>query len=138
MTDIVATPAIMGRPLKFQDVRELQVAIEQFFNDCDLMEKPYTITGLALALDTTRKLLWEYEDRSDFRNTILKAKTRVENYAEQRLFTGGSPAGAIFALKNYDWTDRQDYNVGGQKDGEPINTRMTVEFIKTLPIIANE
>ncbi len=49
----------VGRPLKFQTVEELQAAIDGFFKECDQKQKPYTITGLALALDTSRKLLCE-------------------------------------------------------------------------------
>ena len=96
-----------GRPLKFQSVDELQKAIDSYFADCVRDEIPFTITGLALALDTTRKTLIEYEDRPEFVNAIKKAKTRVENYAEIRLFSS-SPTGAIFALKNFDWKDKSE------------------------------
>lgn len=109
----------VGRPLKFQSVDEMQEAIDRFFLDCDEKDDPYTVTGLALALDTTRKSLCEYEDLPEFSNTIKKAKARVENYAEKRLFTG-QPTGPIFALKNFGWRDAQDLNHGGQKDN-PVN-----------------
>lgn len=102
-----------GRPLKFQSVEELQTAIDAYFAQCLVDDEPLTITGLALALDTTRKTLIEYEGREEFVNTIKKAKTRVENYAEKRLFSGNA-TGPIFALKNFDWTDKQ--TVAGDPD----------------------
>lgn len=114
-----------GRPLKFENVAALEQAIEKYFqetasksyvdNDGIWHHEPLTITGLALALDTTRKTLMEYEERDEFSNTIKRAKTVVENYAEKRLF-GNSPTGAIFALKNYGWKDKSEqevYGVGG-------------------------
>ena len=96
----------MARPLKFQSVEELQVAIDAYFAQCLVDEEPLTVTGLALALDTTRQTLINYEDREEFLDTIKKAKTRVENFAEKKLYSSHS-TGAIFALKNFDWTDKQ-------------------------------
>lgn len=117
MTDEQKHPG--GRPLKFQNVEELQAAIDTFFAECEAGGKPYTITGLALALDTSRKLLCEYEERPEFSNAIKRAKTIVERYAEERLYTG-SATGPIFALKNFDWSDKQDVNIGGQQ-GNPLH-----------------
>jgi len=90
---------------------------------------PYTITGLALALDTSRLLLLEYEDRDDFAYTIKRAKDRCHHYAENKLMTG-NPAGPIFNLKNnYGWKDKTETDVtSGDK---PIVT--LVEFIDVKP-----
>lgn len=84
---------------------------------------PYTITGLALALDTTRETLLEYEGRVEgreqvdegFADTIKKAKQKCHNYAEQRLFEG-NPAGTIFSLKNnYGWRDKSEVEGTGEQ-----------------------
>lgn len=57
--------------------------------------KPPTITGLALALGfATRKSLLEYEGKKEFVNTIARAKSRVEQYAEERLFDRDGANGA--------------------------------------------
>lgn len=102
-----------GRPLKYKTPEEIQAAIDVFFSECDTQEKPYTITGLALALGfTSRQALLNYEDRPEFFDSIKSAKLRVEMFAEQRLF-GPNAAGAIFALKNYDWRDTQDVRSTG-------------------------
>ena len=67
---------------------------------CRKEERPLTITGLALALDTSRDLLLDYENREEFSYTIKKAKLLCENYAEEFLFHGKNVVGAIFNLKN--------------------------------------
>lgn len=118
-------PSIMGRPLKFQNLADLQKQIDGFFANCDATDTPYTITGLALALDTTRQSLCDYENRQDFADTIKKAKARVENYAERKLMSGMPAAGPIFALKNYGWSDKVEQQLSGP-DGGPIKTEYTI------------
>lgn len=69
-------------------------------------QKPYTITGLALALDTSRETLLDYQERPEFSDTIKKAKDKVHSFVEYTLMTG-NPTGAIFNLKNnYGWEDK--------------------------------
>ncbi|WP_187445777.1 terminase small subunit [Bacillus infantis] len=98
----------VGRPLKFESVEALEDKIEAYFTKCDEKEEPYTITGLALALDTSRKVLLEYQDKDEYSNTIKRAKLRCENFAESFLFRGKSVVGGIFNLKNnYGWVDQQ-------------------------------
>jgi hypothetical protein len=105
-----------GRPLKFQSVEELQAKIDDYFASIELgmyLDKdgvpsypPVTITGLALHLGCYRETITNYEDRDEFFHTIKTAKLRVENFAEQQLFKARNPTGAIFALKNYGWDDK--------------------------------
>ena len=105
-----------GRPLKFKTVKELETKIVAYFAQCDKDHDPYTVSGLALALDTTRETLLDYQDRDDFSDTIKKAKLRCENFAERKLFRGsGSVAGVIFSLKNNykGWKDTKDVHHGG-------------------------
>lgn len=96
-----------GRPLKYSNVEELQKAIDYYFDNCNEENEPITITGLALALDTTRETLCEYGERDEFVDTIKKAKLRVQNAYEKRLVRRGN-AGDIFALKNFGWKDKQE------------------------------
>lgn len=119
----------MARPLKFQSVEELQTAIDAYFAQCLLDNEPLTVTGLALALDTTRQTLINYEEREEFLDAIKKAKTRVENYAEKRLFSSNA-TGAIFALKNFDWTDKQ--TIGGDSEN-PVKIDTTIEIVHVKP-----
>lgn len=99
----------VGRPLKFSSVKELDNKIDAYFAECEEKGRPKTITGLALALDTTRETLLDYQSKEDFSDTIKRAKLKCENFAEEHLFSGRNVAGAIFNLKNnYSrWVDQQ-------------------------------
>jgi len=98
-----------GRPLKFQSVDELSDMIDAYFEQCDKDGDPYTITGLALALDTSRESLLEYQDRPEFVDTIKRAKLKCHNYAEKFLYNGKNATGAIFNLKNnWGWRDKSE------------------------------
>ena len=100
---------LRGRPLKFETLTLLQEKIDGYFNTTPKDE--WTITGLALYLDTSRKVLCEYEDtREDFSNAIKRAKLKVENGYEIDLKKYGR-TGTIFALKNFDWKDRTETDV---------------------------
>ena len=105
-----------GRPLKFKTVEELQAKIDAYFKDTPKTE--WTITGLALALDTYRQTLLNYEEKDEFVDTIKKAKQIVENGYELDLKQSGR-SGTIFALKNFDWKDKQelDHTTKGDKIG---------------------
>ena len=53
----------MARPFgtrKYESVGELQSVIEEYFDFCDENEKPYTMSGLALALGISRQTLINY------------------------------------------------------------------------------
>lgn len=103
-----------GRPLKYKNAEELNEAINNYFKICDETHEPYTITGLALALDIDRKTLLNYEDREMFFLTIKKAKLKVENYLEKRLINDNSTTGIIFNLKNnFEWKDKQEIEHSG-------------------------
>src|SRR5690242_11809111 len=97
--------AKVGRPLKFKTPEELLEKAQAYFDETLVKLEPITITGLAMALDTSRETLMDYEEKrgDKFSDAIKKVKLVCENYAEKRLFKGNNAAGAIFALKNYGW-----------------------------------
>lgn len=104
-----------GRPPKFNSPQEVLDKAQIYFNDCIDKKVPITITGLAMALDTTRRTLIDYEGKGDeFSHAIKKCKTVCENYAERKLFEPKAATGAIFALKNYGWSDRQEVEHSGK------------------------
>lgn len=111
-----------GRPLKFKTVEELQEKIDAYFASCDEENEPITITGLALALDTSRETLCNYEDNEIFFDTIKKAKLKVENAYEKRLVRRGN-GGDVFALKNFGWKDTKEL------DGSFDVTQLVIEAI---------
>lgn len=104
----------MARPPKYPKPDDMQVKIDEYFAKCDADNKPYTITGLAMALNLTRQGLCEYADKSDFSDTVKKAKQKVEESVEARLF-GANCTGSIFWLKNNGgWKDKTETEHTGE------------------------
>lgn len=110
----------VGRPLKFQSVEELQKQIDAYF--ATTSEDSWTWTGLALSLDTDRYTLTTYKDREEFSLPIKKAMMKVENGYEKDLKKHGR-TGTIFALKNFDWKDKQEVEHSGDPE-RPIGVLM--------------
>jgi len=109
-----------GRPRKFKTVAEMSDAIDAYFDETAFDD--ITVTGLAIYLGfTSRHDLINYEGYSkEFYHTIKRAKLFVENAYEKDLRKKGG-SGPIFALKNFDWKDKQEID---QK------TSMTFNFDK--------
>lgn len=105
--------ANVGRPLKFQSVEELENGINEYFIVTPKDE--WTWTGLALHLDTTKETLREYKEREEFVVPLKKALLKVENGYETDLKKHGR-SGTIFALKNFDWKDRNETDITTQGD----------------------
>lgn len=82
--------------------------------------KPITITGLAVALNTSRSTLLNYGDREEFFVTIKKAKDFIENALEEGMLKGDiNPTAAIFNAKNnFGWKDKTETDI--TSDGEKI------------------
>lgn len=116
-------PNPVGRPPFYKSAEEMQKKIDAYFDECDgklltnpdgtpiltkwgqeiyIGKKPYTVTGLALALGfNSRQALLNYQAREEeFNYTITRAKARVEAYAEGRLYDKDGSSGAQFNLKN--------------------------------------
>ncbi len=103
----------MGMTPKYKTPEAMQKAIDAYFVQCDEEKKPYTVTGLALALDfADKKSLRDYQEKDEFSPLIKRAKLKVEMAYERRL-SGANATGAIFALKNMGWRDQQHYEHGG-------------------------
>lgn len=109
-----------GRPLKFETPEQLESLVESYFTMCDQEKKPYTITGLAIWLDTSRETLLNYTERPEFFDTIKRAKIRCENWVEEGALTNRINAtSAIFNLKNnYGWKDKTEQDI--TSNGESI------------------
>ena len=125
-----------GRPPKYKNKEEIEGLIKKYFEDCK--GKPYlgdngvpvhanhgtvlweeyphppTVTGLALALGfTSRQALLNYQGKEEFVDTITRAKTYIEDYAERRLYDRDGVQGAKFVLinnfKNWSENPKNDY-----------------------------
>lgn len=113
-----------GRPRKYNTVEEMQEVIDNYFKERDTEGLPYTVSGLALALDMTRETLLRYEENLEFSDTIKRAKQKIEDYVETRLFVSGISTGVIFNLKNnFGWRDKQEIEQSGE-----LNNTITVKF----------
>lgn len=124
-------PNKVGRPPMYKTKEEIQEKIDAYFKDCEgriltdaegnttvdkygypirVDTRPLTVTGLALALGfTTRQALLNYQAKDEFVDTILRAKAKVEQYAEERLFDKDGANGAKFSLANNfeGWREKQ-------------------------------
>ena len=131
----------VGRPPMYNSVEEMQEKIDKYFEQCEGVEKkdsdgnvltdkygdpvmfgrkPLTITGLALALGfNSRQSLLNYQDKPEFVDTIMRAKARVEQYAEERLFDNAGSNGAKFSLAN---------NFEGWKEKQQIDGNFNVKL----------
>lgn len=112
-----------GRPPMYETKEEIEEKIDNYFRECEGIPffdddgkpwrtdkghivyekppKPPTVTGLALALGfASRQALLNYQGREEFNDTITRAKTRIEEYAERRLFDRDGVNGAKFSLIN--------------------------------------
>lgn len=143
----------VGRPPKYKNVEEIEDKIEQYFSACEgepLLDdegnqvinkygypcwikapKPPTVTGLALALGFTSRLdLLRYQGKKEFCNTITRAKSCVEEYAESRLFDRDGSNGAQFSLRNNfkGWNGEQSEN---QEELQKLD-----EIIKSIDKVA--
>src|SRR5690606_33171622 len=79
-------------------------------------KEPFTISGLAVFLETDRKTLLNYEEREEFFHTIKSAKARIEYFTEKQLYNSSAKnmTGIIFNLKNnYGWQDKQEVEQTG-------------------------
>ena len=135
----------VGRPPKFETVEEMQELIDKYFASCEGAEKvddegnvltdkygepimfgrrPLTVTGLALALGfNSRQTLLNYQGKQKFMDTILRAKTRIEQYAEERLFDKDGANGAKFSLSNNfeGWKEKKEI-------GADVNSTVTINI----------
>lgn len=108
---------MITKPLLFPSIEELQVKIDAYFADCDENDKPYTVSGLADHLETSRQTLINYEEKAEYFDTIRKAKAKIERYNEEQLYRPQQVAGVIFNLKNnFGWRDAQQLEITNKLD----------------------
>lgn len=129
----------VGRPLKYKTAEEMQTAIDSYFDMfqpipmIDASGKPFidnkgnqiydlnppTLSGLSLHLGfADRQSMYDYQNRNDeFSCTIKRARTRCEQWVEHNGLSGNTPpAMAIFMLKNYGLTDKQEIEHSGKQE----------------------
>jgi hypothetical protein len=116
----------MGDTPFYETPEEMQEKITEYFQSLikiDKDGKEYTdhptITGLTYFLGfADRKSFYNYEVKEKFSHTVKRSRLFIESAYESQLFKN-NVAGAIFALKNFGWTDKQEIEHSGKI--EPIN-----------------
>lgn len=149
----MASKRSVGRPPKYTCKEEIEGLIEKYFKDCEgkpllddkghaltdkygvpiiIGQKPPTITGLALALGFTSRLdLLRYQGKKEFCNTITRAKSFVEKYAEERLFDRDGVQGAKFSLINNfkGWSEKPEPEVDENSvEDDPLTKSLKEEL----------
>ena len=96
-----------GRPRLYDNPEQMQKIIDKYFQDCKNDDRPFTMSGLAHALDMDRKGLVNYSNREEFFLTIKRARERVEQQLEENALANKSNTiFTIFNLKNnFGWRD---------------------------------
>ena len=107
-----------GRPKLYSSVEDMEKDILKYFEECDKKEKPYTMSGLALALDMDRRSLLNYSKDEMFFPTIKKAKQKIETQLEENALLGkGNSTFTIFNLKNnFEWKDNVEVKTNAIED----------------------
>ncbi len=96
-----------GRPAIWTDPEAFELSVDEYFT---INQFP-TWTGLAIHLGfESRQSLQDYKEKEGFSYPIKKALLRIEEIYEKNLFSK-NPAGSIFALKNFGWKDKQEFDV---------------------------
>lgn len=107
-----------GRPRKFTSPAKFDARVDEYVAKCAEEDEPLTWTGLALSLGfSSRQSIDEYLNYAGFSDSVKRAKALVEQSYEKRL-SGNCPTGAIFALKNFGWKDKQLVESTVKVDGQ--------------------
>jgi hypothetical protein len=126
-----------GRPPFFDNPDSLQDKINEYFIHGVTVKKviigkaPHnytldvevpTISGLAYYIGfESRQSFYDYEQKPEFAYTIKKVRLFIEKHYEEMLQTGNT-TGAIFALKNFGWTDKQEIDQKTEHSGKIEHT----------------
>jgi len=113
----------MGRPRVFEEVEDFCTAVQAYFDECVENDSPLYLTEMILHIGlSSRESLDEYGRRPEFSDSVKRAKLYIA-LSYERCLRGTTPAGAIFALKNFGWTDgktvkKDEHLLKTQKIGE--------------------
>ena len=135
---------LVGKHRKYQNPAELEKRVEEYFNSCvgyaydqdghmikdekgvpiKVPIKPYTMSGLAYHIGLSTKTLSRYEIVSragdippEYAEIVLKARQRIETYAEEQIYTRDGSRGAQFVLASgFKWmTPREQADIKALK-----------------------
>jgi len=100
----------VGRPRTFKKVEDFNTAVEAYLYECYDKNQAPLLMGLILYIGlSSRESLDRYGRIPEFSDSVKRAKAYIELSYEMCL-RGTTPTGAIFALKNFGWTDGKTVN----------------------------
>lgn len=124
-----------GRPygtLKYDNIDDLHAGIEAYFADCEKRNAPYTLSGLAYALNIDVSTLRNYGHMELFSDEITRARARCRQYAHEAAYDRDKCRGATFDLSaNYGMSERQQLDLGNA-DGEPFKIDSVADADKII------
>ena len=116
-----------GRPRKYDNREDLQRDIDAYFAKCDntIIKKqhvtgkgitivetptPYTMAGLAVALDMSRETLCAYRREQEYSDIITHARRKIEAQRIEHGLTGcyDSKIAALDLASNHGYATKQD------------------------------
>lgn len=120
-----------GKKPKFESPEDMKAIVDEYFRKCKGRQvtneetgepmftkwgqpiivgaHPPTMVGLALALGfSSRQGLQSWKAKKGYREVLMEAVSRIEEYTEQRLFDKDGINGAKFSLMyNFGWRDQK-------------------------------
>ncbi|MGD9381206.1 MAG: DNA-packaging protein [Candidatus Thorarchaeota archaeon] len=120
-----------GRPTKYnKDI--LAKSREYLTNYSDLGDPVPTIAGLACELNVSRGTLYDWaaeEEKEEFSDILEAIMAKQERVLAGKGLTGDfNPNITKMMLTKHGYSDKQDVNLGGQKDN-PVDMKWTVEVV---------
>ena len=89
-------------------VRQLKKRVDEYF--ATTPQEQQSVTGLALALDTSRQSLCNWEKDEELGHIVMLAKARIE-HAYELVGMKHRSSFDIFRLKNMGWKDKQESEI---------------------------
>ena len=101
----------MSKPA-FETPKQLETAIQTYREKITASGDPPTIGALASHLGIDRRTLYEYRHKDRFAPMLKEVVNWIIGELETLAIKSKTPAGVIFILKNYGYTDRQEVITG--------------------------
>lgn len=116
-----------GRPYKYANISEAEARIDTYFLECEATGEKPNVAGLALALDTSYRMLltWEHlkaqegdteaekRFKTEFSQLVSRAKVRCSRAWWASLEDRDKARGAEFALKVMGFQDKPEHQPAG-------------------------
>jgi len=99
----------VAQPPFIKSVEEFNKKADEYIALTKENKEPLTITGLVYHLGfESRQSFYDYRKNKAYSYSIKRFTLLIENAYEKNLHNNQKTTGAIFALKNMGWTDKQE------------------------------